>query len=71
MVKSAIAGYNTSMVAYGQTGSGKSYTLLGLLGAMVEDRSASGDLGIVPRIFQTLFAEIMFSFFIYIKKNQL
>ncbi|KAM0004148.1 putative plus-end-directed kinesin ATPase [Helianthus debilis subsp. tardiflorus] len=70
MVKSAIAGYNTSMVAYGHTGSGKSYTLLGLPGA-IEDRSASGDLGIVPRIFQTLFAEIMFSFFIYTKKNQL
>ncbi|KAF5796380.1 putative plus-end-directed kinesin ATPase [Helianthus annuus] len=58
MVKSAMAGYNTSMVAYGQTGSGKSYTLWGPPGAMVEDRSASGDLGIVPRIFQTLFAEI-------------
>ncbi|KAI7737375.1 hypothetical protein M8C21_020322 [Ambrosia artemisiifolia] len=58
MVKSAMAGYNTSMVAYGQTGSGKSYTLWGPPSAMVEDRPASGDLGIVPRVFQALFAEI-------------
>ncbi|XP_076911158.1 kinesin-like protein KIN-12C [Bidens hawaiensis] len=58
MVKSAMAGYNTSMLAYGQSGSGKTYTLWGPPSAMLEDQSASGDLGIVPRIFQMLFAEI-------------
>ncbi|XP_076895509.1 kinesin-like protein KIN-12C [Bidens hawaiensis] len=58
MVKSAMAGYNKSMLAYGQSGSGKTYTLWGPPSAMVDDQSASGDLGIVPRIFQMLFAEI-------------
>ncbi|KAI3717924.1 hypothetical protein L1987_69854 [Smallanthus sonchifolius] len=58
MVKSAMAGYNTSMLAYGQTGSGKTYTLWGPPSAMLEDQSAGGDQGIVPRIFQMLFDEI-------------
>ncbi|KAK1435597.1 hypothetical protein QVD17_01363 [Tagetes erecta] len=58
MVKSAIAGYNTSMLAYGQTGSGKTYTLWGPTSAMLEDQSTGGDQGIVPRIFRMLFAEI-------------
>ncbi|CAI9261700.1 unnamed protein product [Lactuca saligna] len=58
MVKSAMAGYNTSILAYGQTGSGKTYTLWGPPSAMVEDQSANGNQGIVPRIFQMLFAEI-------------
>lgn len=57
-VKSAMAGYNTSILAYGQTGSGKTYTLWGPPSAMVEDQSARGNQGIVPRIFQMLFAEI-------------
>ncbi|PWA57236.1 kinesin motor family protein [Artemisia annua] len=57
-VKSAMAGYNTSILAYGQTGSGKTYTLWGPPSAMVEDQSASGNQGIVPRIFQMLFDEI-------------
>ncbi|XP_024977045.1 kinesin-like protein KIN-12F [Cynara cardunculus var. scolymus] len=58
MVKSAMAGYNTSILAYGQTGSGKTYTLWGPPSAMVEDQSANGNQGIVPRIFQMLFTEI-------------
>ncbi|KAI3825826.1 hypothetical protein L1987_07489 [Smallanthus sonchifolius] len=58
MVKSAMSGYNTSMLAYGQTGSGKTYTLWGPPSAMLEDQSAGGIQGIVPRIFQMLFAEI-------------
>lgn len=41
-----------------QSGSGKTYTLWGPPSAMVEDQSDSGDLGIVSRIFQMLFAEI-------------
>ncbi|KAI3504384.1 hypothetical protein L1887_25826 [Cichorium endivia] len=58
MVKSAMAGYNTSILAYGQTGSGKTYTLWGPPSAMVEDQSPNGNQGMVPRIFQMLFAEI-------------
>ncbi|KAL4566894.1 hypothetical protein LXL04_031020 [Taraxacum kok-saghyz] len=58
MVKSAMAGYNTSILAYGQTGSGKTYTLWGPPSAMVEDQSANGNQGIVPRVFQMLFSEI-------------
>ncbi|KAI3820478.1 hypothetical protein L1987_08026 [Smallanthus sonchifolius] len=58
MVKSAMAGYNTLILAYGQTGSGKTYTLWGPPSAMLEDQSTSGNRGIVPRIFQMLFAEI-------------
>nr|XP_043638586.1 kinesin-like protein KIN-12F [Erigeron canadensis] len=58
MVKSAMAGFNTSILTYGQTGSGKTYTLWGPPSAMVEDQSASGNQGIVPRIFQMLFSEI-------------
>ncbi|XP_071693468.1 kinesin-like protein KIN-12F [Rutidosis leptorrhynchoides] len=58
LVNSAMAGYNTSILAYGQTGSGKTYTLWGPPSAMVEDQSVTGNQGIVPRIFQMLFAEI-------------
>ncbi|KAK1406964.1 hypothetical protein QVD17_38574 [Tagetes erecta] len=58
MVKSAMAGYNTLMLGYGQTGSGKTYTLWGPPSAMLEDQPTGGNQGIVPRIFQMLFAEI-------------
>ncbi|KAK9080690.1 hypothetical protein SSX86_000448 [Deinandra increscens subsp. villosa] len=58
MVKSAMAGYNTLVLAYGQTGSGKTYTLWGPPSAMLEDQSTNGNQGVVPRIFQMLFAEI-------------
>ncbi|KAL0301083.1 UNVERIFIED_CONTAM: Kinesin-like protein KIN-12F [Sesamum radiatum] len=58
LVKDALSGYNTSIVAYGQTGSGKTYTMWGPPSAMVDDPSASGLQGIVPRIFQNLFSEI-------------
>lgn len=57
-VKSALAGYNTSILSYGQTGSGKTYTMWGPPSAMVEDPSPSSQQGIVPRIFQMLFSEI-------------
>ncbi|KAL0406986.1 UNVERIFIED_CONTAM: Kinesin-like protein KIN-12F [Sesamum latifolium] len=58
LVKDALSGYNTSIVAYGQTGSGKTYTMWGPPSAMVDDPSARGLQGIVPRIFQNLFSEI-------------
>ncbi|CBI26728.3 unnamed protein product, partial [Vitis vinifera] len=58
LVKDALAGYNTSILSYGQTGSGKTYTMWGPPSAMVEGQSTTSHLGIVPRIFQMLFAEI-------------
>ncbi|XP_065862511.1 kinesin-like protein KIN-12F [Euphorbia lathyris] len=58
LVKSALAGYNTSIVSYGQTGSGKTYTIWGPPSAMVAEPSPSSQQGIVPRIFQLLFSEI-------------
>ncbi|KAJ9182577.1 hypothetical protein P3X46_006558 [Hevea brasiliensis] len=58
LVKSALAGYNTSILSYGQTGSGKTYTMWGPPSAMVEDLSPNSHQGIVPRIFQMLFSEI-------------
>ncbi|XP_055960727.1 kinesin-like protein KIN-12F [Mercurialis annua] len=58
LVKSTLAGYNTSILSYGQTGSGKTYTMWGPPSAMVEDPSPISHQGIVPRIFQMLFSEI-------------
>ncbi|KDP39230.1 hypothetical protein JCGZ_00987 [Jatropha curcas] len=58
LVKSALTGYNTSILSYGQTGSGKSYTMWGPPSAMVEDSSPYSHQGIVPRIFKMLFSEI-------------
>ncbi|KAK2987078.1 hypothetical protein RJ640_004804 [Escallonia rubra] len=58
LVKSTLAGYNTSILAYGQTGSGKTYTMWGPPSAMVEGSTSSANQGIVPRIFQMLFSEI-------------
>ncbi|XP_004295861.1 PREDICTED: kinesin-like protein KIN12B isoform X2 [Fragaria vesca subsp. vesca] len=58
LVRSALAGYNTSILSYGQSGSGKTYTLWGPPSAMVEDSSSDSCQGIVPRMFQMLFAEI-------------
>ncbi|KAF4381229.1 hypothetical protein G4B88_015495 [Cannabis sativa] len=57
LVKSALAGYNTSIVSYGQSGSGKTYTMWGPPSAIVDDPSPCSQQGIVPRIFQTLFTE--------------
>ncbi|KAB5521191.1 hypothetical protein DKX38_025510 [Salix brachista] len=58
LVKSALAGYNSSILSYGETGSGKTYTMWGPPSAMVEDPSPSSNQGIVPRIFHMLFSEI-------------
>ncbi|KAK8481123.1 hypothetical protein V6N13_031669 [Hibiscus sabdariffa] len=58
LVKSALSGYNASILSYGQTGSGKTYTMWGPPSAMVEDPSPRSHQGIVPRIFQMLFSEI-------------
>ncbi|XP_039140332.1 kinesin-like protein KIN-12C [Dioscorea cayenensis subsp. rotundata] len=58
LVQSALAGYNASIVSYGQTGTGKTFTMWGPQSAMVDAHSISSYQGIVPRIFQMLFAEI-------------
>ena len=49
IVENALRGYNGCLLAYGQTGSGKTYTMMG------EDRNAE-QRGIIPRIFEDLFA---------------
>ncbi|XP_036413100.1 kinesin-like protein KIF16B isoform X2 [Colossoma macropomum] len=48
VLKAAFEGYNACIFAYGQTGSGKSYTMMG----------NPGDLGLIPRICEGLFARI-------------
>lgn len=57
IVDHAMAGFNTSIFAYGQTGSGKTYTMLGDV-ARESDGSLSPDCGLVPRVFEALFAAI-------------
>uniref|UniRef100_A0A0E0KFY5 Kinesin motor domain-containing protein n=1 Tax=Oryza punctata TaxID=4537 RepID=A0A0E0KFY5_ORYPU len=58
MIESALAGFNSSLVCYGQSGTGKTYTMFGALAAMVHSSSDHADRGIVPRVFQNLFAQI-------------
>ncbi|KAL5218505.1 hypothetical protein ABZP36_019189 [Zizania latifolia] len=58
MIDSALAGFNASLVCYGQSGTGKTYTMWGALAAMVDSSSDHADRGIVPRVFQNLFAQI-------------
>lgn len=59
MVQHCLAGFNTSIFAYGQTGSGKTHTMLGNL-----ERGSDGptrlspDCGLIPRVFEALFAAI-------------
>eukprot|EP00040_Diaphanoeca_grandis_P028526 m.165344 g.165344 ORF g.165344 m.165344 type:complete len:1263 (-) comp31382_c0_seq1:71-3859(-) len=45
VLENAFAGYNACIFAYGQTGSGKTYTMMGY----------EGDLGLIPRLCQSLF----------------
>uniref|UniRef100_A0A0D9VVZ5 Kinesin motor domain-containing protein n=1 Tax=Leersia perrieri TaxID=77586 RepID=A0A0D9VVZ5_9ORYZ len=58
MIESALAGFNSSLVCYGQSGTGKTYTMWGALAAMVHSSSDHADRGVVPRVFQNLFAQI-------------
>lgn len=51
VVRSALGGYNACIFAYGQTGTGKTHTVLGH-GGLPQDR------GLLPRILETLFAQI-------------
>jgi kinesin family member 15 len=61
VVETCLQGYNGTIFAYGQTGSGKTYTMQG-----VDDFSDASDLtncsseqrGLIPRVFEYLFALI-------------
>ncbi|CAN6449393.1 unnamed protein product [Victoria cruziana] len=56
MVENCMSGYNSCIFAYGQTGSGKTYTMLGQINDV--DMKPSPDQGMMPRIFEFLFARI-------------
>ncbi|KAF3781795.1 Phragmoplast orienting kinesin 2 [Nymphaea thermarum] len=56
MVENCMSGYNSCIFAYGQTGSGKTYTMLGQIDDI--DKKPSPDQGMMPRIFEFLFARI-------------
>ncbi|MED6220466.1 hypothetical protein PIB30_045101 [Stylosanthes scabra] len=58
LVRSALAGYNTSILSYGQSGSGKTYTMWGPPSSIVEEPLSQSQQGIVPRIFRMLFTEL-------------
>ncbi|GMH13425.1 hypothetical protein Nepgr_015266 [Nepenthes gracilis] len=56
MVENCLSGYNSCMFTYGQTGSGKTYTMLGEIEDL--DFKPSPNRGMIPRIFEFLFARI-------------
>ncbi|KAL1192271.1 Kinesin-like protein KIN-12D [Cardamine amara subsp. amara] len=56
MVENCLSGYNSCIFAYGQTGSGKTYTMLGEVGDL--EFRPSPNRGMMPRIFEFLFARI-------------
>ncbi|CAA7052987.1 unnamed protein product [Microthlaspi erraticum] len=56
MVENCLSGYNSCIFAYGQTGSGKTYTMLGEVGNL--QVKPSPNRGMMPRIFEFLFARI-------------
>ncbi|XP_024015333.1 kinesin-like protein KIN-12D [Eutrema salsugineum] len=56
MVENCLSGYNSCIFAYGQTGSGKTYTMLGEVGDL--EVKPSPNRGMMPRIFEFLFARI-------------
>ncbi|CAL9172635.1 unnamed protein product [Musa hybrid cultivar] len=56
MVENCMSGYNSCVFAYGQTGSGKTYTMLGEIGELEVEPNLNR--GIIPRIFEFLFARI-------------
>ncbi|XP_010525678.1 PREDICTED: kinesin-like protein KIN-12D [Tarenaya hassleriana] len=56
MVENCLSGYNSCIFAYGQTGSGKTYTMLGEVDEL--EVKPSPHRGMMPRIFEFLFARI-------------
>lgn len=62
VVKHSLEGYNACVMTYGQTSSGKTFSMLGpdggsdrLFGDRTVDVRASQELGLVPRVLDTLF----------------
>ncbi|CUG02022.1 kinesin-like protein, putative, partial [Bodo saltans] len=62
VVKHSLEGYNACVMTYGQTSSGKTFSMLGpdggsdrLFGDRTVDVRASEELGLVPRVLDTLF----------------
>ncbi len=53
MVDHCMDGFNSTIFAYGQTGSGKTHTMMGDI-----ERKGSDDAGLIPRVFEALFAAI-------------
>ncbi|GLT63701.1 hypothetical protein SLA2020_362450 [Shorea laevis] len=56
MVENCLSGYNSCMFAYGQTGSGKTHTMIGEIQDL--EVKPSPHQGMIPRIFEFLFARI-------------
>ncbi|XP_020592700.1 kinesin-like protein KIN-12F [Phalaenopsis equestris] len=56
MVENCMSGYNSCVFAYGQTGSGKTHTMLGEINDL--EIRPSTNRGMIPRIFEFLFARI-------------
>lgn len=59
VVENAFNGYNVCVFAYGQTGSGKTYTMMG--NDNDEDSCNQDELGLIPRICQTMFSKMQSS----------
>ena len=49
LVRSALDGYNVSVIAYGQTGAGKTYTVVG---------EPNGKHGVLPRAIEMVYATL-------------
>jgi hypothetical protein len=56
MVENCLDGYNSAIFAYGQTGSGKTYTMMGSIPEA--DADFLPEAGLIPRLFDHLFARI-------------
>ena len=55
ILKNFIGGYNCTIFCYGQTGAGKTYTMMGPLDQLFEEKSESH--GLIPRIIHYIFNE--------------
>jgi hypothetical protein len=53
-VAGCFEGYNATVLAYGPTGSGKTFTM----GSSAAGLGAAGQLGVIPRVIQQLYAGI-------------
>lgn len=53
ILPSFLNGYNITIICYGQTGSGKTYTMTG-----GDESDNENEIGIIPRLFKSIFLEI-------------